>query len=135
MLIAQTTETFQNENQEWLGTAHGTDMCRSITLDTSMFTAGTHYPNGYFPSGLPLGVITGTGQGGVVGLFGPYSDAATDGRQTLVGFLLCSQDAPSVTTVDVPASIYEHGRVVESKLPIAIDAAGRTDCAGRITFV
>ncbi len=135
MNLSPVTETFQQDDQSWLGSEHGTSSARSITLDTSMFTAGTHYPNGYFPSGLPVGVITGTGQGGVVGLYGPYNDAATDGRQTLVGFLLCAVDAPSATTVDVQGALLDHGRIVEAKLPIAIDSAGKTDVAGRIQFV
>lgn len=129
MNLTQTTETFQNEDQTWLGSAHGTDMGRSITLDTSAFTSGTHYPNGYFPSGLPLGRITATG------LYGPYNNASSDGTEVLAGFLLCTVDAPSVTTVDPQGALYEHGRVVEAKLPVAIDSAGRTDLAGRVIFV
>ena len=129
MNLTTTTETFQNEDQTWLGSAHGTDMCRSITLDTSAFTAGTHYPNGYFPSGLPLGRITATG------LYGPYDGAATDGRETLAGFLFTTVDAPSVNTVDPQGALLDHGRVVAAKLPIAVDAAGQTDAAGRIIFV
>lgn len=135
MNLSPVTETFQQDDQSWLGSAHGTDAARSITLDVSMFTAGTHYPNGYFPSGLPLGLITSTGQSGVVGLYGPYNDSATDGRQTLVGFLLCAVDAPPATTVDVQGALLDHGRIVEAKLPIAVDANGKADVAGRIQFV
>lgn len=129
MLLNQVTEAFTQDNQEWLGSAHGTDMARSVTLDTSTFTAGTHYPNGYFPSGLPLGRITATGK------YGPYNNAAADGTETLVGFLLCAIDAPADNTLDPQGSLLDHGRVIESKLPVAIDAAGRTDLAGRFTFV
>lgn len=129
MNLAITTETFQNEDQQWLGSSHGTDMGRSITLDTSAFTAGTHYPNGYFPSGLPLGRITATG------MYAPYVDAAGDGTGVLAGFLLCNVDAPSVNTIDVQGALLEHGRIVEAKLPIAIDANARTDAAGRFIFV
>jgi hypothetical protein len=66
------TETFQNEDQRWLGSAHGTDAAESITLDTSAFTSGTHYPNGYFPSGLPLGKITASGK------YGPYAGRTSE---------------------------------------------------------
>ena len=55
------------EDQTWLGSAHGTDSARPVTLDVSAFTANTHYPNGYFPSGLALGKITSSG------LYGPYA--------------------------------------------------------------
>lgn len=121
-------ESFGGDNQTWIGSPHGTDHGRSITLDTSAFTEATHYPDGYFPSGLPVGVISATG------LYGPYDDAAVDGRETLAGFLLTPVSAPSDTTIDVGGALFEHGRVVEANLPIAIDAAGKTDVAGRITF-
>lgn len=129
MNLNPVTETFQNEDQRWLGSAHGTSSGESITLDTSTFTAGTHYPNGYFPSGLPLGKITASG------LYGPYDNAASDGRETLVGHLLCTVDAPSVNTIDPQGALFWHGRVVESFLPVAVDTAGKADVAGRIRYV
>mgnify|MGYP000054630221 CR=1 FL=1 len=58
MFLTQTSETFQNEDQSWLGSARGTDSTRSVTLKTSTFTSGTHYPNGYLPSGLALALPT-----------------------------------------------------------------------------
>jgi hypothetical protein len=233
MLLAQTTETFGVEDQSWLGSEHGTSSARTITLDTSAFTAGTHYPNGFFPSGLPLGRITATGLYGPYagranevqtatitgsptgGTFtftldgettaaiaynataatvqaallamsnlnpgdvtvtgsagGPYTitfagarkgtdvpaltasasltggttpgvtiatgtaggSSASDGTETLAGFLFCSVRAPAVNTVDVPAAMLEHAIIVEAKLPIAIDAPGKADVAGRIHF-
>lgn len=123
------TESFGQDNQSWLGSAHGTDMARTITLDTSTFTAATHYPNGYFPSGLPLGKITASGK------YGPYNNAAADGTETLAGFLLTAVKAPSVNTVDPQGALHIHGVVVEANLPVAIDANGRTDLAGRFIFV
>jgi hypothetical protein len=66
------TESFQQENHSWLGSAHGTDATQSITLDTSAFTSGTHYPNGFFPSGLPLGKITASGK------YGPYAGRTSE---------------------------------------------------------
>ncbi|WP_068922193.1 head decoration protein [Planobispora rosea] len=122
------TENFANDDQSWLGSAHGTDATRTITLDTSAFTSGTHYPDGYFKSGIPLGKITASGK------YGPYNDAAADGTEVLAGFLFCAVDAPSVNTIDVGAAMLDHGRVVESKLPIAVNANGKADVAGRIIF-
>ena len=122
------TENFAQDDQSWLGSAHGTNAARTITLDTSAFTAGTHYPDSYFKSGIPLGRITATGK------YGPYNDALADGTETLVGFLLCAVDAPTVNTIDVGAALLDHGRVVESKLPIAVNANGKADVAGRIIF-
>lgn len=128
MNLTQTTESFGQDDQSWLASAHGTDTARSITLDTSAFTSGTHYPNGYFPSGLALGKITATGK------YGPYSNAASDGTEVLAGFLMTAIDAPSVNTVDPQGALLWHGAVIEAKLPIAVDSAGKADVAGRLTF-
>jgi hypothetical protein len=128
MNLTTTTEGFGQDDQSWLASAHGTDTARTITLDTSAFTAGTHYPSGYFPSGLALGKITATG------LYGPYDDAAVDGRAVLAGLLFTAVSAPSVTTVDPQGSLLWHGAVLAAKLPIAVDAAGQTDVAGYIKF-
>lgn len=129
MDLSVRTETFAADDQTWLGSAHGTNAARTITLDTSTFTKATHYPGGYFPSGLPLGQITASGR------YGPYDDTALDGREVLAGFLLAAVPAPAVDTVDPAGALLDHGRVVEARLPVAIDAAGRADTAGRIQYV
>ncbi|AQW55289.1 head decoration protein [Streptomyces violaceusniger] len=129
MILSQTTEQFGSDDQSWLGSAHGTDATETIALDTSTFTPATHYPDGYFKSGIPLGRIT-TG-----GKYGPYDNAATDGRQALVGFLFAAVKAPTDNTIDPAAAMLTHGKVRESRLPVAVDAAGKTDVAGSIRFV
>lgn len=128
MNLTTTTESFGQDDQSWLASAHGTDTARTITLDTSAFTAGTHYPNGYFPSGLALGVITATGK------YGPYNNAASDGTEVLAGLLFTAVDAPSVNTIDPQGALLWHGSVLASKLPIAVDTAGKADVAGYIKF-
>ncbi|MCX4971175.1 head decoration protein [Streptomyces sp. NBC_00654] len=130
MILGQTTEMFGSDDQSWLGSAHGTDSTETISLDTSAFTKATHYPDGYFKSGIPLGEITAT-----PGKYGPYDNAAVDGRATLVGFLYAAVKAPDVTTVDPSAAMLTHGKVRASRLPVAVDAAGKTDVAGSIRFV
>jgi hypothetical protein len=237
MNLSPTTETFYQDDQTWLGSAHGTSSARSITLDTSAFTSGTHYPNGYFPSGLPLGKITSSGKygpygaspseaqtvtitgtptggtftltfdgettaaiafnaaasavqtalealsnvtpgdvvctggalpgtavvvtfgGRLVGLNVPQmtaasgsltggttptvtvttgtagGGAASDGTEVLAGFLLTPVDAPTDTAIDPQGALLDHGRVIAAKLPVAVDAAGQADVAGRIQFV
>jgi hypothetical protein len=130
MILAQTSEQFGSDDQSWLGSAHGTDATETISLDTSTFTKGTHYPDGYFRSGIPLGLITATKK------YGPYNDTATDGRQTLVGFLYSAVQAPTDNTVDPSAAMLTHGKVRVSRLPLgAVDAAGHTDLAAAIRFV
>lgn len=124
------TDAFFQDDQSWLGSAHGTTSAKSITLDTSAFTANTHYPNGYFPSGLALGRIEATG------LYGPYSSAAGDGRDVLAGFLFCAIGAPTVNTVDVQGALLDHGKILTAKLPVALaDAEAAQISAGtRLIF-
>jgi hypothetical protein len=127
--LTLTTETFNQDDQSWLGSAHGTSSGRPVTLDASKgFVAGTHYPNGYLPSGTPLGKVTAGGK------YGLYDDAASDGRQTLVGHLLSPVKVSSGTATP-SGSLYEHGRVVAANLPFAVDAAGKADVVGRIWYV
>ncbi|MFD5198791.1 head decoration protein [Streptomyces sp. NPDC058375] len=124
-------ESFTQDRRDWLGSAHGTDAPVSITLDVSKFTKNTHYPDGYLKSGLPLGKVT-TG-----GKYGPYDGAAEDGRETLVGFLFTAVDvdARKVASTSVVGSMLIHCFIREAKLPIAVDANGKTDVAGRVIFV
>ncbi|MGI5144800.1 head decoration protein [Plantactinospora sp. CA-294935] len=121
MNLAPVTEAFGQDDQSWLGSEEGTDRAISITLDTSAFNAGLHYPDGYFRSGIILGQITATG------LYGPYNAAAADGTETAAGLLLCAVGAPSATTTDVQGAMLWHGRVLLSKLPIAEGLNGGPD--------
>lgn len=128
MSIAPKTTTITGPgNPGWLGSAHGTDATRTITLDVSAFTAATHYPNGFVRGGTPVGKITASGK------YGPYDNAAEDGTETLVGFVY--GDFPVDGQTAVVAALLDHGKVVEARLPISVDAAGKTDVAGRIQFV
>jgi hypothetical protein len=126
MDLSLTTETFGQDDQSWLGSQHGTDAARTITLDVSKFTEGTHYPDGYLTSGIVLGKVTATGE------YGPYDGTAGDGRETAAGFLFQAVKTPAVNTTPVVAAILEHGKVIQSTLPFqagagSLDAAGITD--------
>jgi hypothetical protein len=124
--ISVRSETWGVEDRSWLGSAHGTEATRTITLDVSAFTEATHYPDGYIASGTVVGRITATG------LYGPYDNAAADGRQNAAGFLFNSISIKG--TADVGAPLLEHGMVIEDRLPAnsGYDAAAGTDMAGRI---
>ena len=124
------TETFGGGDQSWIGAgAHGITDARTEIVDISTFTAGTHYPNGYIPSGLPVAKV-----GGVLV---PYD--ATEGTTTnagvLAGFILTDQ--PVVGTADFAAPLYDHGRVVTANLPISFTApaAAAKKAATTIVFV
>lgn len=72
MNLAPVTESFGQEDQSWLGSAHGTQSARPVTIDVTKLTKDTHYPNGYLPSGTPLALLIETG------LFAPYDDATSE---------------------------------------------------------
>ena len=118
MFIRQTTETFSGEDHSWLGSARGTQSTQSITLKTSAFTIA----NGYIPSGTPIALYT---SGGNAGLYGPYTAGASDGTQTLAGFLFTSQKTPTDTSINVVASLLDTGRVIVAKLPVSVDATAK----------
>ena len=65
----------------WLGSPHGTDAPIHVTFDFATFTHANFTATGQIQNGCLLGKITASGK------YGPYDDAATDGRQTLSGFL------------------------------------------------
>lgn len=70
------TESFGAGDQTWLGGTHGIYNCRTNAPDATLFTS-TDYPDGYVPSGTPLGIVTATGK------VGPYTGDSTDEVQTL----------------------------------------------------
>lgn len=108
------TETIGSGDQSWLGSSHGIDNCRTEQLDISAFTAGTHYPNGYIPSGTPLAKVGG--------LMVPYTsaEATTTGAGVLAGHLFTDQNVTGTNDFAVP--VLDHGRVRTAKVPQGTDA-------------
>jgi hypothetical protein len=125
-------KTYLNENQRWIGPGGISALpdARSITLNRALFDLVTAFPNGFIPSGIVLAKVTATG------LYGPYSDAATDGRTTALGFLAVTVEA-STPGGNISAALYWHGEVVEAFLPAGhgLDAAGRTDLAAKFALI
>jgi hypothetical protein len=120
MNLNPTINTLGRDDQSWLGSAHGTNSARSITLAISAFTKATHYPNGYLPSGLPLGKYT---SGANSGLFGPYTVGASDGSQTLAGFLFTATATDGTSNPN--GALLDHGKVIVANLPISVDATAQ----------
>lgn len=56
------------------------------------------------------------------------------GLEVFAGLLYAPVPAPAATTTDVVGAMLDHGKVVNSRLPIPVDANGRADAAGRIIF-
>ncbi|MEU8840226.1 head decoration protein [Streptomyces roseus] len=132
MDLSMRSVSFGQDRRDWLGSAHGTDAPVSVTLDVSKFTSGTHYPQGFIKSGIPLGKVTASGK------YGPYDNAASDGREVCVGFLFTDQNVVSprgVASTTVVGSMLLHCFIREAKLPVSIDSAGKADVAGRVVFV
>lgn len=50
------TVNYGTGDYSWLLNTDGLDESVTGVIDVSTFTAGTHFPNGYFPSGLPVRV-------------------------------------------------------------------------------
>lgn len=105
------TETFGSGDMTWLGSDHGIFNGRTEILDISAFTAGTHYPNGYIPSGTPVAKVAG--------VLVPYTvaEGTTTGAGVLAGFVLTDQQVVGTNDFSVP--LLDHGRVVVSKVPYA----------------
>lgn len=112
--------SFGTDDQSWLGSAHGTTMGRPVTLDVGTFDAGTHYPQGALKSGLPLTVLREENGQDILGLWTVGTDVA--------GHLLTPVEVSSGATY-VGGALYEHGRVITSRLPVAPDAAGQATAA------
>lgn len=79
---------------------------------------------------------TPTGGTGVVTVATPTGGGTegAGGLEVLAGFLYAPVPAPAATTTDVVGAMLDHGKVVNSRLPMPIDANGRADVAGRIIF-
>lgn len=102
----------------------------AIAVTTSTAGVNAHYANGYIPSGTAIGVVAATG------LYGPYDDSASDGRQVFYGFTYgdvraVRQNGSIATKVGTGAVVYD-AIVSVSKLPFqngagAIDANGKAD--------
>ena len=107
------TETFGGGDMSWLGSGapHIAD-CRTEILDISAFTAGTHFPDGYIPSG--------TAVAKVAGVLVPYdiAEATVTNAGVLAGHILTDQAVGTLNTgPDFGVPLYDQGRVTTAKVP------------------
>jgi len=114
--ISVSTTPYQVEKRSWLipqPDGIGFGYTPSCTLDQSAFTAGTHFPNGYFPSGLPISELTPGG------LWGPGDSTLTNKH----GYLFSAVKVPT-NGADPGGAVVQAFAVVRlSKLPIAPNGA------------
>ncbi len=114
-----TTESFGQDDQSWLASAHGTDTARTINIDVASFTAATHYPDGYLKSGYPLKKVAGD-------RYGLWSNGDTD---PIEGHLFTAvRVRPGVTVV--AGALLWHGAVLTAKLPSPVNTAGQATARG-----
>lgn len=136
MELAQTrTPVGAFEDHRWLDGHAGLTRKLPITIDGSLFTDTTNFPDGVIPAGTVLAKVT-TG-----GLYGPYDDTAVDGRAVAVGFLLSTSLVGSLraglgagkdSTVIITGGaigIITNKLVATTGHPGFLDAAGKTDLA------
>lgn len=108
------TETYGAGDQSWLDSAHAIRNARTEVVNVSAFTAATHYPNGFIPSGTPVAKVAGA--------LVPYDslEATVTGAGILHGHLFTDQ--PVVGTGNFPAPVIDHGRVKTAKVPQGVQA-------------
>ena len=124
-ISVRTVGSYGAEDRSWTIGEHGFDMTENAPLDYTKFT-GANFTDGYIKSGCVLGLVTATGK------YGPYDDAATDGRQTAVGMLFNTTKIPSNTATVASDAILTHFLCRVARLPYAsglgaLDANARTD--------
>ncbi len=123
MDLSLVSEVIGQDDQRWLASAHGTGSGDPITLDAALFTAGTHYPNGYLPSGTVLAQNTSTLR------YGPYTTGGATGSGTAAGLLLTPVKITSGTSTPSGPMVW-HGEVATAYLPFT-SGAGSIDATGK----
>jgi hypothetical protein len=111
------TESFTGAGDfRWLRSDHAIWNGRTESLDIGAFTAGTHYPNGYIPSGTPVALVSGQ--------LVPYTsaEATTTGAGVLAGHILTDIPVVSGSTEDLNVPVLDHGRVNPARVPQGTDA-------------
>lgn len=124
MDLSINTRRLGGDDISWLGSARGTNEGRTVTLDTPKFLKSTHFPDGWFKSGIALAK-------GTDGKFVPFT--GDDGTK-LEGFLLSGVRAPANGTSPVGASLLDDARVVAANLPIPVSAAAQGTAPARFIF-
>jgi hypothetical protein len=121
----ETEAAFTQDSQAWLASRFGVDGARPITLDLSLFTKATHFPNGFIPSGIVLAKITAGG------LYAPYiTGSLVAGQADARGHLLSAVEVKSTNeTGKAAAALLVRGVVKESRLPAnhGLDSLAKAD--------
>lgn len=105
----KTTE-FTSGDFTWLRNTDGLDEAMTGAAPIAGFTAGTHYPNGYLPSGLPIRIDD-------LDNIRPWADVAG----AVLGFLKGDHKVSGAAgDTQVNVAFIARGNIVLAKLPVAL---------------
>ena len=107
---------FGHASASFLASEHGMAKRVGITLDADLMTADSN-GNKYLMAGTAIGKVTASG------LYGPYNNGLSDGRE--VGKGLLEHDV-NLKYGDVTASLMIHGSAIEDRC-IGVDSAFKVD--------
>lgn len=115
------TKTYGTGDYSWMLNTDGLDEAVSGVLDVSAFTAADHYPDGYFPSGLPVNVADRD-------VIVPWTDTAG----AVLGFV--KGDFKTDGVEDVNVAVVVRGNIKTAKVPLAGFAVPATAPQPRFAF-
>lgn len=115
------TKTYGTGDYSWMLNTDGLDEAVSGVLDVSSFTAATHFPKGYFPSGLPVNVADRD-------VIVPWTDTAG----AVLGFV--KGDFKTDGVEDVNCAVVVRGNIKTAKVPLAGFAVPSTAVQPRFAF-
>lgn len=101
--------TYGSGDFSWMRNTDGLDEAMTGAAPIANFTGGTHFPDGYLPSGLALRVDD-------LDNIRPWTDVAT----AVLGFLKGDHKVTGDTQINV--AFITRGNIVLSKLPVVITA-------------
>lgn len=107
---------FGHASASFLASEHSMSKRIGITLDADTMTADSN-GNKYLMAGTAIGKITASG------LYGPYNNGLSDGREVGVGLL---EHDVNLKYGDIGASIMIHGSAIEARC-IGVNAAFKVD--------
>jgi hypothetical protein len=128
-------ENFVLDSRDWVMHEHGLDVMDSITLDLAEFVEGTHYPNGFIPSGTPLSELP-------TGLYGPYGGTSdevqtvTEGGSGLTSFTLTfsGQTTGSIAAAATAATVQTALEALSNIAPGDVVVTGSAGGPYTVTF-
>lgn len=100
------TVTYGSGDYSWLLNTDGLDYAVTGVLDVSTFTANTHFPNGYFPSGTPVRIDDRD-------VIRPWADVSG----AVLGFL--KGDVKTDGVEDANCAVVSRGQIKTANLPVA----------------